>query len=161
MNLYDLDDTLHFNAPVVVCDIDGTLFDNSQRKDWIPVYRRGTANWHEFNARHIYDRVVPEHLELLRRLAVGTCIYLTSRTETFRGSTAAQLNMVGAPRGALLMRAEDDHRPSADFKLWVLRSLVPQGFTLIDDDPAVCEAVRGEFPRTHVVEVQSYDCSIA
>lgn len=161
MNLYDLDDTLRFNSPIVVCDIDGTLFDNSQRKDWVPEDRSVTANWHEFNARHIYDRVVVSRVEKLRRFAEGPVIYLTSRTEIFRGSTAAQLNMVGAPHGALLMRAEDDHRPSADFKLWALERLPDVPFVLIDDDPRVCEAVRREFPRTRVIEVQSYDCSIA
>ena len=151
---------------IIFCDLDGTLFNNEQRAGAIPADRSNTANWHEFNALHIYDRPIEYRIRYLRLLALDhAVVYLTSRTETFTDSTRAQLNMNGCPFGYLSMRGANEHRPSAEFKLdrieYWLRELgdVSGEFILIDDDRFVCEAVASRYPRAHIVKVPSQCCA--
>ena len=145
-------------------DIDGTHFNNEHRFAAIPSDKTRTENWHEFNALHIYDRPIEYRIRYLRLLALGhAVVYLTSRTETFTGSTRAQLNMHGCPSGRLIMRGFDEHRPSAEFKLQAIRDELAgyglETFILIDDDRFVCEAVASRYPRAHIVKVPSQCCA--
>ena len=75
---------------IIFSDVDGTLFNNEHRVGAIPADRGNTANWHEFNALHIYDTPIQYRIDLLNALAMDhLVIYLTSRTETFYDSTKA------------------------------------------------------------------------
>lgn len=148
---------------LIFADIDGTHFNNEHRFEAIPSDKTRTENWHEFNALHIYDRPIEYRIRYLRLLALGhEVVYLTRRTETFHDSTRAQLKMHGCPSGSIVMRAENEHRPSAEFKLEVigrwLRGLSDE-FILIDDDRFVCEAVAARYPRAHIVKVPSQCCA--
>ena len=151
---------------IIFSDVDGTLFNNEQRVEAIPADRSNTANWHEFNALHIYDTPIQYRIDLLNALAMEhLVIYLTSRTETFCDSTKAQFSMSKCPPGPLVMRGVDEHRPSAEFKLDAIeRELVRRGcsgqpFMLIDDDKHVCDAVAASYPMARIIKVPSQCCA--
>lgn len=151
---------------IIFSDVDGTLFNNEHRAGAIPADLSNTANWHEFNALHIYDTPIQYRIDLLNALAMEhLVIYLTSRTETFAASTKAQLNMAKCPPGTLVMRGVDDHSPSAEFKLDAIeRELACRGlngdrFMLIDDDKHVCDAVTARYPMARVIKVPSQCCA--
>lgn len=151
---------------IIFCDIDGTLFNNEHRARAIPEDRSHTANWHEFNALHIYDEAITHRIQLLNFLAMEhMVIYLTSRTDYFHGSSKAQLNMAKCPPGHLVMRGEHEHRPSAEFKVDAIadellqRGVSDAEFMLIDDDKHVCEAVAERYPAARIVNVPSQCCA--
>ena len=151
---------------IIFCDIDGTLFNNEHRSRAIPEDRSNTANWHEFNALHIYDQAIEHRIQLLNFLAMEhMVIYLTSRTDYFHGSSKAQLNMAKCPPGPLVMRGEHEHRPSAEFKVDAIadelmqRGLGDAEFMLIDDDLGVCHAVAERYPEARIVNVPSQCCA--
>ena len=151
---------------IIFCDIDGTLVNNEHRAGAIPADRSHTANWHEFNALHIYDTPIQYRIDLLNALAMEhQVIYLTSRTDTFHDSTKAQLNMAKCPQGWLVMRGEDDHSPSAWFKMDAIerelacRNVSVKPFMLIDDDRHVCEAVAARYPMARIIKVPSQCCA--
>lgn len=151
---------------IIFCDIDGTLFNNEHRARAIPEDRSHTANWHEFNALHIYDEAIPYRIQLLNFLAMEhLVVYLTSRTETFHDSTKAQLNMVKCPPGLLVMRAANDNRKSEDFKVNAIglelmqRGVNDAEFMLIDDDKHVCDAVAERYPMARIIKVPSQCCA--
>ena len=151
---------------IIFSGVDGTLFNNEHRASAIPADRSHTANWHEFNALHIYDTPIQYRIDFLNALAVDhLVIYMTSRTETFYDSTKAQFNMAKCPPGPLVMRSEDEHRTSAEFKLDAIASELAQrglssaAFMLIDDDKHVCEAVAAEYPAARIIKVPSQCCA--
>ena len=151
---------------IIFSDVDGTLFNNEHRAGAIPADRSNTANWHEFNALHIYDTPIQYRIDFLNALALEhLVIYLTSRTETFHDSTKAQLNMAKCPPGPLVMRSANDNRKSEDFKvnaigLELMRSgLGDAEFMLIDDDRHVCDAVSARYPMARIIKVPSQCCA--
>ena len=165
---------------IIFCDIDGTIFNNEHRVGVIPADRSHTANWHEFNALHIYDTPIQYRIDLLNALAMEhLVIYLTSRTDTFHDSTKAQLNMAKCPPGPLVMRGVGEHRPSAEFKVDAIgmelacrglladsidielahRGISDAEFMLIDDDKHVCDAVASRYPMARVIKVPSQCCA--
>ena len=151
---------------IIFCDIDGTLFNNEHRVGAIPADRSNTANWHEFNALHIYDTPIQYRIDLLNALAMEhLVIYLTSRTETFYDSSKAQLNMAKCPTGPMVMRGVDEHRTSAEFKVNAInrelecRNAIRQPFMLIDDDKHVCDAVADRYPMARIIKVPSQCCA--
>lgn len=151
---------------IIFSDVGGTLFNNEHRAGAIPADRSNTANWHEFNALHIYDTPIQYRIDLLNALALEhLVIYLTRRTETFYDSTKAQLNMSKCPTGPLVMRGEDEHRPSAEFKVEAIerelarRGCIGQPFMLIDEDKHVCDAVSARYPMARIIKVPSQCCA--
>jgi len=151
---------------IIFSDVDGTLFNNEQRVEAIPADRSNTANWHEFNALHIYDTPIQYRIDLLNALAMEhLVIYLTSRTETFYDSTKAQLNMAKCQPGPLVMRSASDNRKSEDFKVNAIglelmqRGLGDTEFMLIDDDRHVCDAVAARYPMARIIKVPSQCCA--
>lgn len=146
----------------VVCDIDGTLFNNEHRKDLIPADRANTANWREFNAKHIYDQPIGYRIQWLNLMAVmgAKIYYVTSRSDEFRQETKCKLSMEKCPPGGLLMRPVDDHRSASEVKIDLIGILnFPAQFALIDDDVNVCAAVAVAYPKAMIVKVPSQDCS--
>ena len=150
----------------IFCDIDGTLFDNHQRKDLIPEDRSKTENWAEFNAEHVNDTPITHRIQMLSVMAMHhKVVYLTSRTDTVEATTKTQLTEHGAPTGYLHMRGVDDHRPPAEVKLdkidyWLRFSRIgDRYFTLIDDDLSVCMAVADKYPYARIIKVPSRCCA--
>ena len=151
---------------IIFSDIDGTLFNNEHRERAIPEDRSNTANWHEFNALHIYDTPIQYRIDLLNALAMEhLVIYLTSRTETFYDSTKAKMQMAKCPPGPLVMRGADERRPSAEFKVDAIerelsrRVAAGHEFMIIDDDHHVCEAVAARYPMARIIKVPSQCCA--
>ena len=151
---------------IIFSDIDGTLFNNEHRAGAIPSDRSNTANWHEFNALHIYDTPIQYRIDFLNALAMEhLVIYLTSRTETFYDSTKAKMQMAKCPPGPLVMRGSDENRSSADFKIDAIdrelacRNVSVKPFMLIDDDRYVCEAVAARYPMARIIKVPSQCCA--
>ena len=148
---------------IIACDIDGTLFNNEHRAEFIPQDKSHADNWRRFNELHIYDEPIQYRIKFLRLLAMMPgvrIVYITGRSDEFRDETIARLNLVQAPNGNLYMRQSDDHRKAADVKVDIIRRAIGHdGFALIDDDASVCNAVAKAFPNANVIKVPSQDCS--
>ena len=148
---------------LVICDIDGTLFNNEHRAEFIPQDKSHSDNWRRFNELHIYDEPIQYRIKFLRLLAMMPgvrIVYITGRSDEFRDETIARLNLVQAPKGNLYMRQSDDHRKAADVKIDIIRRAIGHdGFALIDDDASVCDAVAKAFQNANVIKVPSQDCA--
>ena len=148
---------------IIACDIDGTLFNNEHRVEFIPQDKSHADNWRRFNELHIYDEPIQYRIKFLRLLAMMPgvrIVYITGRSDEFRDETIARLNLVQAPKGNLYMRQSDDHRKAAYVKIDIIRRAIGHdGFALIDDDASVCNAVAKAFPNANVIKVPSQDCS--
>ena len=148
---------------LVICDIDGTLFSNEHRAEFIPDDKSHTDNWRRFNDLHIYDQPILYRLQILRLLAIMPGVrvaYVTGRSDEFRDETQSRLNLVWAPTGELHMRHKDDHRTAAEVKLDAIKRIAgDERIALIDDDMSVCRAVAEAFPTAHIVKVPSQDCA--
>ena len=148
---------------IIACDIDGTLFNNEHRAEFIPQDKSHADNWRRFNELHIYDEPIQYRIKFLRLLAMMPgvrIVYITGRSDEFRDETIARLNLVQAPKGNLYMRQSDDHRKAADVKIDIIRRAIGHdGFALIDDDASVCNAVAKAFPNANVIKVPSHDCA--
>lgn len=148
---------------IIACDIDGTLFNNEHRAEFIPQDKSHADNWRRFNELHIYDEPIQYRIKFLRLLAMMPgvrIVYITGRSDEFRDETIARFNLVQAPKGNLYMRQSDDHRNAADVKIDIIRRAIGHdGFALIDDDASVCNAVSKAFPNANVIKVPSQDCA--
>ena len=148
---------------IIACDIDGTLFNNEHRAEFIPQDKSHADNWRRFNELHIYDEPIQYRIKFLRLLAMMPgvrIVYITGRSDEFRDETIARLNLVQAPKGNLYMRQSDDHRKAADVKIDIIRRAIGHdGFALIDDDASVCNSVAKAFPNANVIKVPSQDCA--
>jgi phosphoglycolate phosphatase-like HAD superfamily hydrolase len=126
--------------PYAVLDIDATLSDTSKR---IKFLERKPKDWDSFFARAKDDAVLDEGLAVATTLAADhEIVYLTGRPERIRRDTVKWLEDNGFPEGRLLMRGNNDRRPSATMKLARLRTLAQDRrvAVLVDDDVKVCAA---------------------
>ena len=148
---------------IIACDIDGTLFNNEHRVEFIPQDKSHTDNWRRFNELHIYDEPIRYRIQFLNLLAMqpgNEVVYVSGRSDEYRDETKSRLNLVQAPAGRLFMRDKRDHRSAADVKIDFLRDIVGfEPFALIDDDLSVCHAVANEFQNAVIIKVPSQDCS--
>ncbi|MEV8371820.1 HAD family acid phosphatase [Kribbella sp. NPDC056861] len=127
--------------PYAVLDIDATLSDTSQR---IKFLDKKPKDWDSFFAHAKDDAVLDEGLAVATTLAADhDIVYLTGRPERLRRDTVKWLKDNGFPDGSkLLMRGNNDRRPSAMMKLARLRTLAQERpvAVLVDDDVKVCTA---------------------
>ena len=126
--------------PYAVLDIDATLSDTSKR---IKFLDKKPKDWDSFFARAKDDAVLDEGLAVATTLAADhEIVYLTGRPERIRRDTVKWLEDNGFPEGRLLMRGNNDRRPSATMKLARLRTLAQERrvAVLVDDDVKVCAA---------------------
>jgi hypothetical protein len=126
--------------PYAVLDIDATLSDTSQR---IHFLERKPKDWDSFFAHAKDDAVLDEGLAVATTLgAEHDIVYLTGRPERLRRDTVKWLKDNGFPDGKLLMRGNNDRRPSVMMKLARLRTLAQERAiaVLVDDDVKVCAA---------------------
>lgn len=151
---------------LIICDIDGTLFNNEHRAEFIPADASHTDNWRRFNELHIYDKPIHYRLQFVRLLAMipgVRIVYLTGRSNEFRDETQSCLNLIQAPKGDLFMRQTDDHRTASELKLDVISRITHSfgmaKFALIDDDLSVCHAVAAVYKNAHIIKVPSQDCA--
>ena len=155
---------------MIICDIDGTLFNNHHRKHLIPSIKNVTTNWHDFNSQHVDDEPVQHVIDMVIGMARNNdhITFLTSRTKLFKDTTSNQL--VNAFRGFgkfkydLIMRPVDDHRNTLDFKHDELTWLSQIGLTgpniFIDDNVTMVNHVNQAFPHYDTVLVNTKDCTL-
>lgn len=149
---------------LIICDLDGTLFNNEHRAEFIPTDKSHSDNWRRFNERLIYDTPIRYRIQILTLFAMipGTdIVYLTGRSDEYHAVTKAILSMNHAPIGSLYMRDRNDHRTAADVKVDLIRDIVGSGvrFALFDDDLSVCHAVANYFPLANIIKFPSHDCA--
>ncbi|GAA0955139.1 hypothetical protein GCM10009554_62200 [Kribbella koreensis] len=128
--------------PYAVLDIDATLSDTSQR---IKYLAKKPKDWDSFFAHAKDDAVLDEGLAVATTLAADhEIVYLTGRPERLRRDTVKWFEDNGFPEGKLLMRGNNDRRPSAMMKLARLRTLAQERrvAVLVDDDVKVCAAAQ-------------------
>ena len=126
--------------PYAVLDIDATLYDTSKRIHFI---EKRPKDWGSFFAHAKDDAVLDEGLAVATTLAADhEIVYLTGRPERLRRDTVKWFEDNGFPEGRLLMRGNNDRRPSAMMKLARLRTLAQERpiAVLVDDDVRVCKA---------------------
>ncbi len=128
--------------PLAVIDVDGVVADVEHRLHHL---RGGHRDWDAFFAAAGDDPPLAAGIQLVRDLAADLRIcYLTGRPEHLRRVTERWLRDHELPGGALVMRPEGDHRPARVLKPELLDALVAAGediSVVVDDDPAVCDAV--------------------
>lgn len=126
--------------PYAVLDIDATLSDTSRRIHFI---EKRPKDWDSFFAHAKDDALLDEGLAVATTLAEQhEIVYLTGRPERLRRDTLKWFKDNGFPEGKLLMRGNNDRRPSATMKLARLRTLAQERrvAVLVDDDVRVCDA---------------------
>lgn len=100
---------------IVIVDIDGTLSDSRHREHHLQGEK---PDWDAFfNGCHADPVVVP----VLRSvhalwMAGNQLVLVTGRPERLRSVTTIWLDDNGVPHQKLLMRGDDDHRPSHVYK---------------------------------------------
>jgi hypothetical protein len=128
--------------PIAVVDIDGVVADVRHRLHHL---QRRPKDWEGFFRAADRD---PPHLvgiELVHELALDhDVVFLTGRPARLEAPTRRWLASNGIGDHPLVMRDQGDRRPAAVVKVELLRELArhrPIGI-VVDDDPAVIDAVR-------------------
>jgi hypothetical protein len=150
---------------MIICDIDGCLFNNHQRKHLIPEDKSSVENWSAFNLACGGDTPILENIAWVNYLAKNTgspLIFLTARDWSIAGQTKAQLSaqFKGVDYG-LYMRDEDDRRKSVEYKREALRLLSPkflEDSVLIDDNRGIIAMAAEEYPQLNRILLPSFDC---
>jgi hypothetical protein len=130
--------------PLAVIDLDGVVADVRHR---LVHLERRPKDWEAFFAGIPHDPALDEGVAVVRRLAGDhDLLYLSGRPERTRADTQRWLDEHGLPPGRLVLRSERDHRPARLVKPQLLRRLARdrEVAVVIDDDPAVCDALEAE-----------------
>jgi phosphoglycolate phosphatase-like HAD superfamily hydrolase len=135
-------------------DIDHTLADSYWRDPMI-----GNATWDEYHAAGRGDKPIPETVALVNSLhdSGWSVIGLTGRPERFRQMTLKWLIDYNIMLDHVIMRANDDYRTTAEFKLAEAKAVMAaeQNFIAIvfDDRDDVCAAFKAE--RIVAIQIQT------
>jgi len=156
---------------MIICDIDGCIFDNIHRAHLIPENRGHTPSWSVFNKACGGDRPVLPIINLVKYQAKMAAhdlhrkiTFVTSRAEDSRRETALQLAAYFiAYDCTLIMRKMNDHRSTVDYKREKFNELsgqITEGSLIIDDHPGIIKMVGINFPQAQRLLVQSFDCTV-
>jgi hypothetical protein len=154
---------------MIICDIDGTLFDNHHRKHLIPDIKTFNSNWHYFNSQHVNDEPVRHVIAMVSGMARNEQLtFLTSRNEKFRDSTLVQIErafkIFGLLDCELVMRSNDDDRDTLHYKhdqlTWFSQTGMYGPNVFIDDNEIMINHVNQAFPHYDTVLVSSKDCTL-
>lgn len=140
---------LREQRPIIIVDLDGTLFNNQQRRHLIPKENfRDPHSWADFNKACLGDMPIVQNITTVKTLidAGFLAVYLTSRGNGARPETETQLRSVGLVPFPLIMRPMDEHRKPHEWKVAVIEDVEKYyGYKVtaaMDDDPGVCNAMR-------------------
>ncbi len=142
---------------IILMDLDGVICDSRHRAHLVPPEDKRHCNeaWHPFVAECVNDAPIPAGLEMLNALLCTIPVFIiTSRQENFSQQTGQWLEgrVPGTQSPEIIYRANDDHRPPAEYKRHTLRKLVAQGYEIlfaIDDDPQIVEMYQQESIATY------------
>jgi hypothetical protein len=128
---------------LVVIDIDGTIADGTRRFAYAgpePDRERDVAAYEAWktkvNAGIEHDSPVPGMKEFVCAVA-DQAVYMTARGSSLRAPTREWLRHNGFPDLLIIMRAEEDYRPSAKYKEWAIERLLTaehESVVVCDDD---------------------------
>lgn len=151
---------------IVVCDIDGTIADISQRiavagkqpKSWVKhLFPWRFQRWLDLlqsNNALIHDTSIPGMRELLCSLAKDyDLVYLTGRSSKYKAVTRAWLDMKGFPPGHLIMRHIDSLESAAKLKERHMKRIACGHDTVLifdDDGDGTCEEMYKRNKWTHL-----------
>lgn len=144
--------------PVVICDIDGTVSDDRWRRTLME--RRLLPTYHALASEDEADADVVEQVLRCTDYNGAELYFITGRPENYRNATAAWLHRYfGKLPFCLLMRPEDDERPSPEFKAAALRTHVNADDVcgVFEDRADVLDAYAREGVRPHVMKLVDLD----
>lgn len=132
---------------IIICDLDDTLVDPSQRAGLIPplALRNDPSAWVPYNKACLDDAPIWSTITVMRAMqAAGFPVYiLTARGKDALPETQEQLRNVCLDPDRLIMREMDDNRSSAEFKRAVLKIIGPENvLCAYDDQSCVIEMMR-------------------
>ncbi len=152
---------------MIICDIDGCLFDNNHRKHLIPENKEITNGWVDFNQACANDNPVFGVINIVKTLSIVNAteiVFLTSRGESARFETEKQLSNIFYNDYTLIMRPMTDNRTSEEFKHDEIKKLSSQfndQSIIIDDHKGVIKMCKEKFPMLSTILVKSHDCTIS
>lgn len=129
----------------IICDIDGTIADNSHRQHHV---QNRPKDWKAYNATMHADGTHHEVISLLNRLRVDgeiEVVLCTGREEVYRDVTAKWLETRFVDHDKLMMRPVKDYRGDEIVKSEMLDALLSEGRTIwfvIDDRQKVVDMWR-------------------
>jgi hypothetical protein len=136
--------------PLAIVDIDGVVADVRHRLHFLDDRPR---DWDAFFAAADADPVHDEGVAVVARLAADhEVVFLTGRPRRLERSTQAWLDHHQLGGHRLVMRPEGDRRPALVVKTELLRRISAgrNVAVVVDDDPAVIEAMRSAgYPTFH------------
>lgn len=156
---------------MIICDIDGCIFDNNQRVHLIPDDKSSVENWAQFNKACLSDRPIKSVIDFVKFLALQrtgehhrAITFVTSRGLDAKEETRAQLTARFFDFNiSVKMRSMSDNRSTVDYKRDVLTGLSHQFVSdsvIIDDHAGVIKMVEQDFPMINRILVPSFDCTI-
>lgn len=154
--------------PVVICDLDSTLYNTAHRHHLAPTdpeVRHTVAGWNAYSLACDGDTVIPGTRQLLR-LAAGAGALITilsARGHVAYEATKYRLREDGVPFHYLILRRDSEEADNLAFKQRIIRDirLEWQVSLLIDDDAATCAwALEAGIPTLHVHQPQEYECGL-
>lgn len=153
---------------MIICDIDGCIFNNFHRSNLIPTDKSLAKNWEEFNKAHKNDMPVMPMINFVSKLIEVTnepLIFLTSRSLTCKIETLNQLwpHFGHINNTSIYMRPAGDDSSPVEFKRKFIKGL-PHSFgvnsMIIDDDPDIIDMARSYFPKLNTFLTKSFDCTL-
>lgn len=156
---------------MIICDIDGCIFDNNHRIDLVPEDKSSVDKWTRFNKACLRDKPIKNVIDFVKFLAMQrtnehhrAITFVTSRGLNAKEETMDQLTLNFFDfKITLKMRPLDDNRSTVDFKrdmFFQLSDKFDQSTIIIDDHPGVIEMVAINFPMVNRVLVPSFDCTV-
>ena len=133
------------NEDAVLVDLDGTVCDVSHRQHLIA--DRANADWRAYSLQCYADKPVPNIIGLVRFFYdEGLRIALVSgRHEAARTLTEEWCADNHLAYDMLVLRAEGDHTPNAEYKVQAVKQLARDGYSVvyaIDDFHKAADALR-------------------
>ncbi|CAL9981706.1 polynucleotide kinase [Vibrio phage D81] len=134
--------------PILLIDIDKTIFNNHQRDHLVPDDVTRCENWIIWGDACDTDTPIEKWIAMIETLTATrmyTPVFLTSRPETSHNKTVSMIEQYlpvthsQLEQKNMIMRPMDEHLPPAEFKRLKVNELGPDNIALaIDDDPKVC-----------------------
>lgn len=115
--------------PCIICDIDGTIADNSHR---LHLIKEKPKNWKLYTALSLEDKPITNIIHVINSLnIVNKVFYCSGRGENERDATLTwlQTNRILCYSDHLFLRAEKDYRPDFVIKEEMLNNILSLGYT--------------------------------
>ena len=125
---------------VIVTDLEGTLSDCAHRERHLKP-KMDQDDWHEWNIRLQWDRINYKMVTILCALQPNyDIVLLSSKPERYVQEVDEWLKRIPIDFAAVLLRSEDDMRPSPEVKEDQLLTIGPKRvYMAFDDRKDVCD----------------------